>query len=226
MRLPKRTHCAYCGCNLSDLKKAERTKDHVPPQGIYPKSLANGKEQRLTVPACVTCRRDFADDDAHFGNVLPFCGEIPPPLMKELFEDVVKRSLNDVDGERRTADLIRMMRPDSQGRTRIWPEENPAFLRVLNRFVRALCWQQDYGWPVPASRVFVRRDTDNLQLSISLPSGSSPGDLLTWTFEPLPQMGDGAAACLMVIRDNMTFFGVVAPSNTNNEKVRNAVQIH
>lgn len=213
--MPKRTHCAYCGCQLARLKPEDRTNDHVPPKGIFPASLAHSRVQRLTVPACRSCHSAFSDDDATFRNILPLCGQVPPLLMRELWDDAVMRGLSQKDGERRTKDLLRLMRPDENGLTRIWPEESPAFMRVLRRIVRALCWHHDVGWPVPDQSIHVERLRYLIPPGLidELPGGQSAGGIFKWIFVSRPEDGEGAASVLMIFRDNVRFLGIVSPKS-------------
>lgn len=51
--------CALCG------KNAATTKDHIPPQGIYPKPRANDINFN-TVPACSDCNNGSAVEDEEF----------------------------------------------------------------------------------------------------------------------------------------------------------------
>jgi len=175
--------------------------------------LFTGRTQLLTVPACQQCHGNFSDDDAHFRNVLPLCGEYPPALIRELWEGGVLRALDASDGNRRVSDLLNMIETDSDGKSRIWPERNQSFMAVLHRFVRAICWYHNYGWPVAEERVNVERLAYQIPSGYltSVPGGASPGELLRWSFAARPEDGDGAASVLLLLRDNMRFLGMVEP---------------
>jgi len=69
--------CVYCG---DEIKKGER--EHVFPRCLYPDSKSTSKTQRITVLSCTKCNNGFADDEAHFRNVLTLAGE-PNFALKE-----------------------------------------------------------------------------------------------------------------------------------------------
>ena len=55
--------CAFCGESFRG-----RTKDHVPPRGLFEN---NPKFQLLTVPACLKCNNNASKDDEYF-RILAF----------------------------------------------------------------------------------------------------------------------------------------------------------
>lgn len=59
--MSKKTKCAYCGSNNP------KTKDHIPPKGLYPKPLP---KNLITVPCCKSCHKGTSEDDLYFRSVL------------------------------------------------------------------------------------------------------------------------------------------------------------
>jgi hypothetical protein len=58
MPSPKRIgSCAYCG------REAPITKDHIPPQNLFPDPKPSNL---ITVPCCEECRSAWSDDDEYF----------------------------------------------------------------------------------------------------------------------------------------------------------------
>src|SRR5215475_13203966 len=49
--------CAYCG------KESPLTRDHIPPENLFPKPKASNL---ITVPCCVPCYKGWSDDDEYF----------------------------------------------------------------------------------------------------------------------------------------------------------------
>src|SRR3972149_3204933 len=105
-----------------------------------PKSRGASRVQRITVPSCGTCNRGWADDEAHFRNVLLIAGEPNPPVF-ELWETTVRRSFSELDGHRRRRDLIDQMVPTQiagQDRWMIYPARDERVVRVLKKIIRGL----------------------------------------------------------------------------------------
>lgn len=214
--MPPRTHCCYCGVKL--VKRINRSKDHLFPDCLYPASLSSSQMRRPTVPACVSCNASFSDDEAHFRNILPLCGLEPEPVVAELFEERVLRSLNSSDGPRRVRDLSAIMRPDDQGRTRIYPFEDPRFLRIVRKIVRALSWHHEIDWPVTDDRVTIERMPYLVPpgLTDGLVGGVIPGGLCRWwlLLEPKPALGE--SVWLITLRSSVTILARVTPRSAES----------
>lgn len=134
--------CAYCGCIV---KRPDRV--HVFPKCLYPLSKARSTVQRLTVPLFNTCNNAWADDEAHFRNMLLIAGE-PNAVVTELWQTTVTRSFNQIDGAKRARDLVAqlcpMMTPSGQRYT-VYPGQDARVIRVM--IVRGLSYH--HGLPMP-----------------------------------------------------------------------------
>jgi hypothetical protein len=145
--------CAYCG-----YPSDKRDKEHVFPKSLYPLSKANSKIQRLTIPACNKCNNSWADDEAHFRNILVVAGDPTSPARKELWESTVDRSFDLVDGFKRMNDLLLQMKPikhEEQDRHMVFPGNDQKVVRVCKKIVRGLCYHHNIEWPISEERVFV-----------------------------------------------------------------------
>jgi hypothetical protein len=150
----KKILCAYCGTLIT---KQEKDKEHVFPKCLYPPSKANSKVQRLRIPSCRACNKGWADDEAHFRNVLAIAGE-PNASRRELWKTSIRRSFDKVDGIRRATDVIKQMKPihTSQGiRHKIYPGKDERVVRVVRKIVRGLCYEHKVMTPVSDKRVWV-----------------------------------------------------------------------
>jgi hypothetical protein len=113
--------------------------------------------QRITVPSCASCNRGWADDEAHFRNVLLLAGE-PNEAVKELWGTTARRSFLQPDGQRRVRDLVDRMVPtkvDGQDRWLIYPGRDDRVVRVLKKTIRGLAHFHGVDSAVPESRVWV-----------------------------------------------------------------------
>ena len=125
---------------------------------VYSRSVLGSRIQRLTIPACGKCNNSWADDEAHFRNVLVMAGEVPNPPRQELYEDKVLRSFDEVDGSRRIRDLIPLMKPveiKGKQRLKIYPAEDKRVLRVVRKIVRGLNHYHRLSTAIPDDRVWV-----------------------------------------------------------------------
>ncbi len=146
----KRT-CGYCGKTVSTYDK-----EHVFPKCLYPKSKKISKTQRLTIPACNDCNNSWADDEAHFRNVLMLAGN-PNPPRQELWNGPVNRSFDQVDGLRRINDLFDLLKPvkiEGKDRHMIYPAEDLRVLRIIQKIVRGLCYHHQVLSPVSDRQVW------------------------------------------------------------------------
>lgn len=150
LRRPVEKKCGYCGKPALKL-----TGDHVVSACLYPGSKATSKVQRITIPACSTCNRSWADDEAHFRTVVLMASD-PNPAAKELWPTVV-RGLREVDGERRRRDVRQLMEPvqvDGADRWMIYPGRDTRVLRVVRKIVRGLAYYHGLGVVASDSRVW------------------------------------------------------------------------
>ena len=130
-----RKPCAYCGSDHAT------SADHVVSRALYPPSKAAFKTPRITVPACRRCNGGWADDEAHFRNVLLLSGA-PSPAVNELWNGKARRSFAQVDGRKRARDLasqlVSVTTPDGD-RHLIYPAKDERVLRIVRKTVRGLC---------------------------------------------------------------------------------------
>lgn len=144
--------CAYCGKLISKPEK-----EHVFPACLYPPSKAMSKVQRLTIPSCRNCNASYADDEAHFRNMLAIAGE-PNPARRLLWDTTTRRSFGKADGTRRVNDLIKEMKPvgtSDDTRHKVFPGEDERVMRVVRKIVRGLCHHHSVMSPVSDKRVWV-----------------------------------------------------------------------
>ena len=142
--------CAYCGAPGGG-------QDHAIPKCLYPKSRATSRVQRITVPACSSCNRGWADDEAHLRNVLLLAGETNAAV-QELWETTARRSFSEVDGHRRLHDLANTLVPvkvEGQDRWKVYPAKDERVVRVLKKTVRGLSHFHRVETAVAEERVWV-----------------------------------------------------------------------
>lgn len=151
--MPKRMrweNCALCG------EYKITTREHVIPRCFYPPSRKNSKHQRIVIPACVACNNGTADDDAHFRNVVTLAGDATEAA-NEIWRGPIVRSLRQVDGQRRAADLVALMRPAPDvglNRYRIFPAQDSRILGSVRKVVRGLTFHHGLDRRVTDGRVF------------------------------------------------------------------------
>ena len=145
--------CAYCG-----LPSDKRDREHVFPRSLYPPSKAKSNVQRLTVPACNKCNNSWADDEAHFRDILVIAGDPSTPEKSELWNTTVDRSFSQVDGFKRMSDLLDQMKPlDLNGQKRhiVYPANDPRVVRVIQKIVRGLSYYHNIESPLSEERISV-----------------------------------------------------------------------
>lgn len=126
--------CAYCGGDRPS------DKEHVFPASLYPRSRATSRVQRLTVPSCRRCNAGWADDEAHFRNVLVLAGDGDAPT-SELWTTTVASSFAKCDGHRRVRELYDLMRPvtiEGEPRYMVYPGQDPRVIRIVKKIIRGL----------------------------------------------------------------------------------------
>lgn len=142
--------CAYCGSMNAS------TRDHVVPSALYPPSKAVSRVQRITVDACHQCNKSWADDEAHFRNMLLISGD-PTPAVRQLWDGPTRRSFSYVDGLKRMRDLVAHMVPiqTPQGeRHMVYPGRDERVLRIVRKVVRGLCHHHELLSPVLDGQVW------------------------------------------------------------------------
>ncbi|RFC38622.1 MAG: hypothetical protein DID89_2727548312 [Candidatus Nitrotoga sp. CP45] len=142
--------CAYCG------KRDATDKEHVFPKCLYPESKAKSRVQRLTIQSCNLCNNGWADDEAHFRNILSLAGE-PNDCRYELWNTTVQRSFKQVDGPRRIQDIVNTWQPveiDGKSKHMVYPGKDPRVIRVVKKIVRGLSHYHNILSAVPESRVW------------------------------------------------------------------------
>ena len=143
--------CAYCGKHVQ-----KREREHVIPRCLYPPSKAGSNVQRLTVSACRQCNQSWADDEAHFRNMLVLAGESNKPV-QELWEGKMLPSFDKVDGRRRIIDLVSRFKPvktQDGVRSAIYPGQDERFMRIVRKIVRGLSYHHRIIWPLSDHRVW------------------------------------------------------------------------
>lgn len=92
--------CYNCGITMSDLKKENRTKEHIPAKTFFIGYPIEYKDQRKTVPACRTCNEEFAKNDDQLRDVVgilnngdPNKSELTKKSVKKIFTN--KKELTD-----------------------------------------------------------------------------------------------------------------------------------
>lgn len=138
-RGPMANLCALCGENPAT------TKDHIPPQGIYPKPRDNDINFN-TVPACSNCNNGAAVEDEEFKVLMGFTtGEF-----HENPEVVIDWIARTVGKNQKIANQIFSTKQNVHAHLR-GPILEPAvavtfdgekYARVISRIIRGLYWMQ------------------------------------------------------------------------------------
>jgi hypothetical protein len=145
--------CAYCG-----IPSDKRDREHVFPKNLYPTSKRGSKTQRLTIPACNKCNNSWADDEAHFRNMLVIAGDPANEIKVELWKTTISRSFNQIDGFRRLKDLSEQMKPvlvNGKERYKVYPGKDIRVERVIKKIVRGLCYYHEIETPITEDEIFV-----------------------------------------------------------------------
>jgi len=203
--------CAYCGS-----KDGPMQREHVFPRNLYPRSRGRSKVQRLTVSACGRCNNSWADDEAHFRNVLVLAGDPATPARTELWTDKVLPSFDKADGARRIADILDIMRPvmiPSGQRYKVYPADDDRVMRVIRKVIRGLSHYHGLETAVPDSRVWadVLRYQVPQELIASLEHHSRENDIAEYAFERTSST-DVSSAWIVTFFEKITFVGMVLPA--------------
>ncbi len=199
--------CAYCGKTDSKL-----TREHVIPKNLYPKSKAESKVQRLTIPSCEECNNGWSDDEAHFRNVLVFAGDSNESV-REIWNSTMRRSFDEVDGSRRVNDLFHQLVPtkvDGKGRHMIYPGNDDRVLRIVRKIVRGLSYHHDLTSPVCENQVFadVQKYIVPPELEEIMEYHHRDSDIFEYKFAVLNQVGIDSA-WLLTFFQRRTFLAAV-----------------
>lgn len=207
--MPTKTMCSYCGERLAT------DSEHVFPRNLYPASKARSRVQRLTIPSCSECNKDWSDDEAHFRNVLALAGE-PNETRRELWETTIRRSFGKSDGIRRVHDLIEMLRPveiDGKTRHKVYPGQDDRVVRIVKKVIRGLCHYHDVMSAVSEKRVWV--DVLKYQISEEFLSEMAyehrEQDIAEYRYQVLRESGIDSA-WLITFFQRVTFVGIVSLS--------------
>lgn len=154
---PASDRCVYCGAVFPSGKA--KTKDHVPPKGLYAKEvkLRQGFQQ-VTVPSCVRCNNVTSEDEVKFRNVLLMAGPTPNEARTLNFKTLL-RSFEHTDGGAQWEHMMRAIKRevvDGTGQSKIYPAHHPQVLAVVRKIVRGLCYLHDVAWPVLDSDVLAK----------------------------------------------------------------------
>ncbi len=203
--MPERT-CAYCGKVVGKVDK-----EHVIPRCLYPSSKSKSKVQRLTVPACRECNASWADDEAHFRNIMVIAGE-SNAAVRELWNTKTERSFQQVDGKRRLADLVAQMKPHGE-RQMVYPGQDPKVMRVIRKIIRGLCHHHGIMSPVSDEQVWADVLTYVVpsRLLKSMERKHREADIFEYCYD-VPGEPDIHSAWLLTFFEQRTFIGIVCTS--------------
>lgn len=207
--LSMQTTCAYCGAPFAT------DREHVFPKCLYPASTSTSKVQRLTVPACNPCNNGWADDEAHFRNVMLLAGE-PNDAVNELWHSTAARSFQQIDGSRRVMDLVEMMKsiqtPEGE-RLMIFPAKDERVMRIIRKIIRGLCHYHNVLSPVRDTQVWA----DVLKYAIpqvfldKMSIHHREQNIVHYRYQVLNETGIHSA-WLLTFFERRTFIGVVSMS--------------
>lgn len=202
--------CAYCGKPIT-----KRDKEHVFPKCLYPISKASSKVRRLTIPSCRVCNSGWADDEAHFRNILAVAGE-PNAARRELWETAIRRSFDKVDGVKRVNDLIKKMKSVNTAlgiRHKVYPGEDERVVRVVRKIIRGLCHYHKVLSPVSDKRVWVDvlKYTFPQEFLDQMTYQHREQDIAEYKYQILNEEGVNSA-WFITFFERVTFIGIVSMS--------------
>lgn len=204
----KETPCAYCGKLV-----ARPDKEHVFPKCLYPASKGKSKVRRLTVPSCRDCNSGWADDEAHFRNILVVAGEAPNEVRRELWNSRVLSSFNELDGLRRRQDIIAEMKPVKVSNTErhgIYPGNDARVMRIVRKIIRGL--SSYHGIMSPVSDKQVWADVLKYRIPQALLHQMIPHnrerDIVEYRYQVVNEEGV-SSAWHMTFFERVTFVGLV-----------------
>lgn len=199
--------CAYCG-------KPASQKEHVIPKCLYPKSKSKSKLQRLTVPACNECNNSWADDEAHFRNMLMLAAK-KSSVVGELWE-TTRHSFEKVDGRKRLNDLFIQLKPIETpdcNRYIVYPGKDERVIRVVRKAVRGLCYYHDLTSPVFDCQVWadVMKFVVPEQFLNEMTYCHREKDIIEYRYQALNESGI-QSAWLLTFFERCTFIALVSIS--------------
>ncbi len=205
----RRSLCAYCG------ERDATDDEHVFPKCLYPVSKAGSRVQRLTIPSCNECNNGWADDEAHFRNILALSGE-PNDSRRELWKTTVQRSFQKADGPRRIQDIVNTWQPveiDGKPKHMVYPGEDVRVIRVVKKVVRGLCHYHNVLSAVPESRVWadVMKYRMPDEFLTQMTCAHREQDIVEYHYSVIEEVGI-QSAWLITFFERITFIGIVASS--------------
>jgi hypothetical protein len=142
---PPKDTCALCGTTVSR-KTGTRTKQHVPPDLLFPAEEKEGKVQLITVAACKTCNKQLSDDEERFrDDVMTLLG---PAKIGDPRSEVYDRFQRGLMGKKEEELLDRLL-PHDAGVEFLVPSERTD--RVLLAVARGLSFKF-FGRLIPSVR--------------------------------------------------------------------------
>jgi hypothetical protein len=208
--------CAYCGNDAS-------TNDHVVSRALYPRSKATSPTPRITVPACNLCNGGWADDEAHFRNMLLLSGD-PTPAVRELWEGKTRRSFGYADGRKRVRDLavqlVPVTTPDGE-RHMIYPAKDERVLRIVRKIVRGLCHHHELLSPVNDGQVLadIQRFEVPPQFLAEMTHAHAEEDVLQYRFSVVDEP-DIHSGWLLTFFGRTPFFCIVFRSLGGRARIK------
>jgi hypothetical protein len=181
------------------------------------------KVQRITVPTCRRCNSSWADDEAHFRNVINIAGDANESAF-ELWQTTT-RSFAQLDGRRRLIDLVQhlqQIKVDGQDRFMIYPGKDERVIRVIRKIVRGLCHFHQVATAVDERRVW----GDVLKYKIpdefleNMPILPLETDIFRYRFAVLNQL-DIHSVWVLTFFERTTFISIVSESIGNPNKFMN-----
>jgi hypothetical protein len=194
-------------------------REHVFPKCLYPASKSNSRVQRLTVPACRNCNGSWADDEAHFRNVLVLAGEDPNAVRKELWRTTTLRSFHKADGSKRVQDISAILKPAiaaSNEQIMIFPAKDDRVLRVVRKIVRGLCYYHKVvSSPLSDQRVWsdVLKYTIPQEFLEQMRNAHREQDIVEYKWQVLNEEGINSV-WLITFFERVTFIGLVSISES------------
>jgi hypothetical protein len=188
------------------------------PKCLYPPSKSNSKVRRLTVPACRNCNSSWADDEAHFRNVLVLAGEAPNAARQELWGKTVLRSFDKFDGLKRVQDLIAIMKPvmvAGNERFMVFPANDDRVMHVVRKVIRGLCHYHKVVSPLSDQRIWA----DVLRYAVPQEFLDQMGythrehDIVEYRWQVLNDEGINSV-WLITFFERLTFIGLVSMSGS------------
>ena len=183
MNSPIRTLCYVCGVPLTS---ENRTRDHVPPKGIFPRPLP---EKLITVPCCRNCNQVQSKDEDFF-RLIATLGVDRTPEAEALYE---QRTLpNTIKKNRLKEEIAEMI---STAETR-WGEVNGVLqpiskIRVPVRPLKEVAAKVARGL---LAHLYPDLDTHTLCFDAHLPSNDKLLEVFAFLSDDLTQLRIGGSA--------------------------------